>query len=231
MLHQGKKNNCTIQERGYCTILEEIVIIKWLKTLLLVRCLNDFSFCQWQGEARVTHPGVSSALPPPSSAPVWVAEQTPPLRQQWPGWTDPEPRKSPQNHLHRSSSPGMKGLLSILSQKMKWLFSLVDADVVIPLTTFHLSLTTSATDRMSVCSPAPLIPSALSYNLASVSQDAHWKQRRDQLCCQHTLQSPQWAANAGLHEPYWEKNEPVQLIQILASPPHVFKVHTRRYHC
>lgn len=40
------------------------------------------------------------------------------------------------------------------------------------LTTFHRSLTTSATDRMSVGSPVPLIPSALSYSLqlASVTQ-------------------------------------------------------------
>lgn len=33
--------------------------------------------------------------------------------------------------------------------------------VILCLTTFHLSLTTSAPDRMSVCSPAPLILTAL----------------------------------------------------------------------
>lgn len=47
--------------------------------------------------------------------------------------------------------------------------------LVISLTTFHLSRTRSATDRMSVCSPAPLILSALncSLQLASASQAPH----------------------------------------------------------
>lgn len=61
-------------------------------------------FSHWQGDD-ITHPEASSALPPPSSAPVWVVEQTPPLRRQWPGSTDPKPHRSPQTRLRLSSSP------------------------------------------------------------------------------------------------------------------------------
>lgn len=55
----------------------------------------------WQGDS-ITYPEAFSTQPPPSSAPVWVVGQTPPLRQQWPGSTDPTPHRSPRIPLHRS---------------------------------------------------------------------------------------------------------------------------------
>lgn len=138
----------------------------------------------------ITHPEASSAQPPPSSAPVWVAEQTPPSRRQWPGSADPKLRRSPQTRLHLSSSPEKKGVFTVntkngCGETIPLLFFVcLDFVLWLPsviLTTFHLSLTTSATDRMSVCSPAPLILSALSYclHLASVTHAPHWKHGTD----------------------------------------------------
>lgn len=78
------------------------------ETTLLSHSLGVFS--------SITHPEASSTQPPPSSAPVWVAEQTPPLRQPCPGSTDPKPRRSPQTPLHLSSLPEMKGVLIVVKR-------------------------------------------------------------------------------------------------------------------
>ncbi len=198
----------------------------------------------------IAHPEASSARPPPSSAPAWVVEQTPPLRQQWPGSTDPKPRRSPQTRLHLSSSPEKKGSF-IINPKYYAVSSMTACDFPLPsatLTTFHLSLTTSATDRMSVCSPAPLILSALSYSphLASVTQAPHWKQGADflkihfhLLTDNHCTLHANERAEGGKRKPdllliirltvhgrnMWRI--PFKRPQRLATP-RVFKVHVRR---
>lgn len=170
--------------------IDRMILPAWLhkfleETTLLSHSLGVFS--------SITHPEASSTQPPPSSAPVWVVEQTPPLRQQCPGSTDPKPRRSPQTPLHLSSLPEMKGVFIVVKPPKydcgemiphHWHFFLIFIlwfPSASTLTTFHLSLTTSATDRMSVCSPAPLILSALSYTLqlASVTQAPHCKQGAD----------------------------------------------------
>lgn len=121
---------------------------------------------QWFG---VTYPEVSSARPPPSLALVWVAERTQLLRLRWLGSTDPELRRSPQSLLRLSSLSKTDALLSqpVNDQDLPTRCPLVT------LTTFHLSRTTSPTDRMSVCSAAPLILRVFNLHLASVSRVLH----------------------------------------------------------
>lgn len=91
--------------------IDRMILPAWLhkfleETTLLSHSLGVFS--------SITHPEASSTQPPPSSAPVWVVEQTPPLRQQCPGSTDPKPRRSPQTPLHLSSLPEMKGVFIVV---------------------------------------------------------------------------------------------------------------------
>lgn len=93
--------------------IDRMILPAWLhkfleETTLLSHSLGVFS--------SITHPEASSTQPPPSSAPVWVAEQTPPLRQPCPGSTDPKPRRSPQTPLHLSSLPEMKGVLIVVKR-------------------------------------------------------------------------------------------------------------------
>lgn len=71
----------------------------------------------------ITHPEVSSTLPPPSLALVWDVERTLPLRQQWTGSTDPKLHRPPQTLLHLSSSP----------EKLRCYFQLKPNKNVIPL--------------------------------------------------------------------------------------------------
>lgn len=130
----------------------------------------------------ITHLEASSAQPLPSSALAWAAEQTQPSMPLWPGSADPEPHRFPQTHLHLSSWPEREGNSHCQNKCIivkKWT-SVIFLPSKVGLTTFHLSLTTSPTDRMSVCSAAPLILSALSYSLqlASVSQALHCKEGR-----------------------------------------------------
>lgn len=63
---------------------------------LYVMCMCVYVYC--------SHPAVSSALPPPSSAPVWAAEPIPPSEPRSPSSADPEPRRSLRTLHHQSSS-------------------------------------------------------------------------------------------------------------------------------
>lgn len=136
------------------------------------------SVTDWTTIKNLTHLAAFSALPPPSLAPVWAVELTPPLRQRWPDSADPGPRRSPQTHLHQSSWTGVLERNHLVIVRAKYILWCV-LDLILEwfneltLTTFHLSLTTSVTDRMSVCSAAPLILSVLSCSLHLASVAPH----------------------------------------------------------